>query len=116
MKMKIAILAACVGTFALAQAGPAQTAYTGAAEFKSAVTITDVGSAPTIERIIGVKYAFTRTGTCGAFSKNCKPGDKIGTSQAVRAKSTHKAKGYYWDTWGNDGKSRNSLSDEVRKR
>lgn len=48
MKTHIAILAACVGTLALAQINPTQAAYPGAAESNSAATIANVGSGPAI--------------------------------------------------------------------
>ena len=48
MNKKIAILAACASTFALAQANPTQAAYAGAAESKILVRITDVGPEPMI--------------------------------------------------------------------
>ena len=48
MNTRIAIIAACAATFALVSAVPAQAAYSGATETKSAVSIADVGAAPAI--------------------------------------------------------------------
>ena len=49
MKMRIAIIAASAGTFALAQADPAQAAYAGAAASSGAVASPGVGPTPAIE-------------------------------------------------------------------
>ena len=48
MTMRIAILAACAGTLALAQADVAQANYSAASESKTLVRIADVGSEPVI--------------------------------------------------------------------
>jgi hypothetical protein len=48
MKLRIPIVAVCAATFALVWAVPAQAAYSGAPEAKSAVRITNVGSEPAI--------------------------------------------------------------------
>jgi hypothetical protein len=49
MKIRIAILAACAGTFALAQSNLAQATHAIAPESKSAGNITEFGSAPRIK-------------------------------------------------------------------
>lgn len=48
MNIRIAILAACAGTFALAQADVAQANYSAASGSKTLVKIADVGSEPAI--------------------------------------------------------------------
>jgi hypothetical protein len=48
MTLRIAIIAACAGTFALAQTNLAQAAYAGAAESKNRATIANVWSDPAI--------------------------------------------------------------------
>jgi hypothetical protein len=52
MKMKIAILAACVGTVALAQADIARANYAAAYELKSFLRISDVRTGPVFVRAI----------------------------------------------------------------
>jgi hypothetical protein len=49
MKIRIAIIAACAGTFALAQSNLAQATHAVVPESKSAVNITEFGSAPRIK-------------------------------------------------------------------
>jgi hypothetical protein len=48
MKMRIAILATCAGTLAVAQADVARANYDAASESKSPVRITDVGPEPAV--------------------------------------------------------------------
>ena len=49
MRMRIAIIAASAGTFALAQTDPAPAAYAGAAAFTGTFTFPAVGSTPIIK-------------------------------------------------------------------
>lgn len=49
MKMRIAIIAASAGTFALAQTDPAPAVNAGAAAFVGTVTSADVGTTPIIK-------------------------------------------------------------------
>jgi hypothetical protein len=81
MKIRIAILAACASMLALAQADVARANYGAAPEPKSLVRI-----------IAGIQYAFTRTGTCGAWSCR-RNGETAGKSRLRSPTAKGKAKG-----------------------
>jgi hypothetical protein len=82
MKLRIAIIAACAATFALAQLVPAQAAYTGASETKSAVSIADVGSVPAI------RLALLVSTTRSNIKHPSKASPKTGNGNTKPAKTT----------------------------
>ncbi|MEA2895112.1 MAG: hypothetical protein QOJ84_727 [Bradyrhizobium sp.] len=82
MKLRIAVIVACAGTFALAQTGLAQAANTGAAESTSAVKIADVGSPPAIR----LAFKLTVNGDVDQSSGRA-ANNKVGTGKSKKATS-----------------------------
>lgn len=95
MKIRIAVLAACASTLALAQADVAQANYSAAFESKSPVRITDVGPVPaimvaqnTIDPIPGIDIVVRKNGGIVKRPKagSGLPNKKVGTARGTLPK------------------------------
>jgi hypothetical protein len=85
--MKIAILAACVGTLALAQADVARATYSAASAAKSAIGMNDVGSQPVIVVATVVNTSHSNIRHPGVKSKKTKTAPALPKTQKQKADS-----------------------------
>jgi len=78
MKIRIAIIAASAGTFALAQTDQAQAAYAGASASIGTITSPDLGSDPAIK--LAKNQWGGKTSTSGSFQRSTSGSFHRGTS------------------------------------